>query len=72
MEVDAERKRISLTMRLSDCAEVADKTQKIDRPATKKSKPSRNKGELKTPASQSKKPVEGTMAALLKQAGVKR
>ena len=72
MEVDAERKRISLTMRLSDSAEVADNIPNSDRQVAKKSKPARNKSGLKTTASETHKPAEGTMAALLKQAGVKR
>lgn len=72
MEVDAERKRISLSMRLSDSA--ADRAdQQGTKPHQLNSDKGREKGRQGRLAQQtSNKPVEGTMAALLKQAGIKR
>jgi len=72
MEVDSERKRISLTMRLEDSAEAASKEQGGGRVVPKKSKVQRSKGSSQKNTAKPQKPAEGTMAALFKQAGVKR
>lgn len=72
MEVDAERKRISLSMRLSDsAADQAD--QKVAAPQKTDSGKGRQKiRQGKSSQQTNNKPTEGTMAALLKQAGIKR
>lgn len=72
MEVDVERKRISLSMRLSDsAADQAD--QKVAAPQKTDSGKGRHKvRQGKSSQQTSNKPTEGTMAALLKQAGIKR
>jgi protein Tex len=76
MEVDSERKRISLSMRLTDRAE-----DQLDQKASAPRKAPAGKGQSKKgqqkkqgsrSSQQMNKAAEGTMAALLKQAGVKR
>ena len=76
MEVDIERKRIGLSMRLTDRAQdkLDQKTNASHKAPAGKGQP--KKGQQKKQASRSSpqttKVAEGTMAALLKQAGVKR
>jgi len=71
MAVDIERKRIALSMRLTDRAE-----DQLEQQSKAPRKAPVNKGQQKKQSScsspQTNKPAEGTMAALLKQAGVKR
>lgn len=72
MEVDAERKRISLSMRLTDSAQATTKELKQEQTALQKKPLPRKKAAVKSKIAQAPKPAEGTMAALLKKAGVKR
>ncbi len=69
MAVDVERKRIGLTMRMADSA--ADQ-QGQGEPASRKSGADKKQRRTVANKQKDKKPAEGTMAALLKQAGVKR
>lgn len=76
MEVDIDRKRIGLSMRLTDRAEdKLDQNTSAPRkaPAGKgQSKKGQQKKQASRSSQQTNKAAEGTMAALLKQAGVKR
>jgi len=81
MAVDVERKRIGLSMRLTDSAEVADKDTAAarkgvssgpDKRVASKRSNNRSKGAVKSARSQPAKVQEGTMAALFKQAGIKK
>jgi len=81
MAVDVERKRIGLSMRLTDSAEVVDKettgAQKgvssgPDKRVASKKSDNRSKGAAKSARARPAKAQEGTMAALFKQAGIKK
>lgn len=69
MAVDVERKRIGLSMRMADSA--ADQQQSSGG-APRKANAGKNQRRSNSAKKPEKKPAEGTMAALLKQAGVKR
>lgn len=72
MEIDIERKRISLSMRLSDSAadQAGQKSLATHKADLNKGQQKNKQGRVMQPMSN--KATEGTMAALLKQAGIKR